>query len=221
MTEDEWLKSTAPSTILNSNVAPSSERKLRLFACACCRQIWDRLPDESSRSAVECAERFADRLASTDELQISYRLARELSTACRRTNIDDPLQYTLLAAADTCYSSAHSAANTVVADAAWQSPPDEFWGFTRRSEKIAQSELLRDIFANPFRPVSFDSRWRTSDTLGLARGIYEDRAFDRMPILADALMDAGCDDVAILEHCRRPGPHVRGCWVVDLVLGKE
>jgi hypothetical protein len=55
----------------------------------------------------------------------------------------------------------------------------------------------------------------------LARGIYDDRAFDRLPILADALEDAGCHDTAILDHCRQPGPHVRGCWVVDLLLGKE
>ncbi|HEX3149646.1 MAG TPA: hypothetical protein VHR66_16340 [Gemmataceae bacterium] len=81
--------------------------------------------------------------------------------------------------------------------------------------------MLRDIFGNPFRPVAFDPRWRTSDSVGVARGIYEDRAFERMPILADALMDAGCDDEQVLSHCRGEGPHVRGCWVVDLVLGKE
>jgi hypothetical protein len=69
--------------------------------------------------------------------------------------------------------------------------------------------------------LGHDPRWRTSDTLGLARGIYEERAFDRMPLLADALMDAGCDDEQVLSHCRSEGPHVRGCWVVDLVLGKE
>jgi hypothetical protein len=81
--------------------------------------------------------------------------------------------------------------------------------------------LLRDIFGNPFRPVTFDSRWRTSDVVGLARAIYDDKAFERMPILADALMDAGCEDEQIITHCRGDGPHVRGCWVVDLVLGKE
>jgi hypothetical protein len=80
---------------------------------------------------------------------------------------------------------------------------------------------LRDLFANPFRPVAFDPRWRTEDTFGLARGIYEGRAFDRLPLLADALMDAGCADEQVLSHCRSEGPHVRGCWVVDLVLGKE
>lgn len=69
-------------------------------------------------------------------------------------------------------------------------------------------------------PGFFDPRWRTADVMALARGIYEDRAFDRLPVLADALMDAGCEDETILEHCRSEGPHVRECWVLDLVLGK-
>ena len=81
--------------------------------------------------------------------------------------------------------------------------------------------LVRDIFGNPFRPVTFDPAWRTSDVMLLANGIYDERAFDRMPILADALQDAGCDKPDILDHCRGDGPHVRGCWVVDLVLGKQ
>ena len=81
--------------------------------------------------------------------------------------------------------------------------------------------LLRDIIGNPFRPVAVDPAWLTSDVLLLARGIYEERAFDRMPILADALQDAGCDSADVLAHCRGANPpHVRGCWVVDLLLGK-
>ena len=92
---------------------------------------------------------------------------------------------------------------------------------TQRLPGRPSRDFVRDIFGNPFRPVTFDPRWRTSDVLGLARAIYDDRAFDRMPILADALMDAGCADEQVLGHCRGDGPHVRGCWVVDLVLGKE
>jgi hypothetical protein len=90
-----------------------------------------------------------------------------------------------------------------------------------KAEQRAQTTLLRCIFGNPFRPVAFDPRWRTADVLGLARGIYEDRAFERLPLLADALMDAGCADEQVIGHCRSEGPHVRGCWVVDLVLDKE
>lgn len=82
--------------------------------------------------------------------------------------------------------------------------------------------LFRDIFSNPFRPVAFDPSWRTSTAVGLAQSMYESRAFDRMPILADALQDAGCTNEDVLSHCRDPKQvHVRGCWVVDLLLGKE
>jgi hypothetical protein len=87
------------------------------------------------------------------------------------------------------------------------------------AEQIA---LLRDVFGNPFRAVALNPAWLTSDVLALARGIYGEKAFDRMPILADALQDAGCDNDDVLTHCRDAAlVHVRGCWVVDLVLGKS
>jgi hypothetical protein len=86
-------------------------------------------------------------------------------------------------------------------------------------EQAAQAGLVRDCFGNPFRPVTLDPSWLTSTVVSLAEGIYADRAFDRLPILADALQDAGCDNPEVLDHCRAPGPHVRGCWVVDLILG--
>ena len=84
-----------------------------------------------------------------------------------------------------------------------------------------QAVLAREIFGNPFRPVTLNPAWLTSTVLALANGIYSERAFDRMPILADALQDAGCDNEDILTHCRQSGEHTRGCWVVDLLLGKE
>ncbi len=81
--------------------------------------------------------------------------------------------------------------------------------------------LLHEIFGNPFRSVVADPSWLTSTAVALAKGIYDDRAFDRMPILADALQDAGCNNDDVLTHCRDESQlHVRGCWVVDLVLGK-
>jgi hypothetical protein len=81
--------------------------------------------------------------------------------------------------------------------------------------------LIIDIIGNPFRPVVLDPTWLTSTVVALAAGIYGEKAFDRMQILADALQDAGCEDSDVLEHCRDGLPHVRGCWVVDLLLGKE
>jgi len=89
------------------------------------------------------------------------------------------------------------------------------------AERAARARLVKDIFGNPFRPVAVDRSWLTSTVVSLAQGIYADRAFDRLPILADALQDAGCENADVLGHCRGPGPHVRGCWVVDLLLGKQ
>jgi hypothetical protein len=103
---------------------------------------------------------------------------------------------------------------------------NEIWtaGATERvsrmaAERAAQAALIRCLVGNPFRPSAVDPRWLTSDVTDLARGIYAERAFDRLPILADALQDAGCGDEEVLSHCRGDTPHARGCWVVDSVLG--
>ncbi|MCE9566329.1 MAG: hypothetical protein K8U57_30260 [Planctomycetes bacterium] len=91
-----------------------------------------------------------------------------------------------------------------------------------RREGESQSQLIRDIFGNPFRPVAVESAWLTSTVTALAEGMYANRDFSAMPILADALQDAGCENADILNHLRDPNTtHVRGCWAVDLVLGKE
>ncbi len=88
-------------------------------------------------------------------------------------------------------------------------------------EIIALGKSLHCLFGNSFRPVALDPAWLTPTVRGLAQGIYDDRAFDRPPILADALEDAGCTDEQILSHCRGPGPHARGCFVIDCLLGKS
>jgi hypothetical protein len=88
-------------------------------------------------------------------------------------------------------------------------------------EQKAMADLVRDVFGNPFRPITCSPEWRTDTILALARQAYETRNFTGMPILADALQEAGCTSAEILDHCRGPGPHVRGCWVVDLLLAKE
>jgi hypothetical protein len=91
---------------------------------------------------------------------------------------------------------------------------------TRGRQPPVQVDVLRDLFADRFRPVVLRPGWLTPTVLALAAGVYDDHAFDRLPILADALEEAGCDNRDVLDHCRGPGPHARGCWVVDLVLGK-
>jgi hypothetical protein len=112
---------------------------------------------------------------------------------------------------------ASAVASSVLIQTASAVEPD----YQNSPERPAQAALIRCLAGNPFRPAAFDPAWRTATVAALAEGIYQERAFDRMPILADALQDAGCDNPEILQHCRGPEPHCRGCWVVDLILPKE
>jgi hypothetical protein len=90
-----------------------------------------------------------------------------------------------------------------------------------KSDLAFCSPILRDIVGNPFRPVNLDPSWLTSTVVDLANAIYEEDAFDRLPVLAGALQEAGCNSEEMIAHCRSEGPHVRGCWLIDLLLGKE
>jgi hypothetical protein len=208
MTEAEWLECTDPERMLKFLRRKASERKLRLFACACCRRIWRFLPDKRSRKAVEVAERYADGKADEDRLGSACEDAVEAAETGR--GADAAAHASDISPVDAKY---------VAFEAAWaarrtdDSPPTE--------EFVAQAELLRDIIGNPFRPVTVDPSWLTHTVTALAKGIYDKRAFDRLPILADAPEEAGCANADILAHCRKPGEHLRGCWVVDLLLGKE
>jgi hypothetical protein len=108
---------------------------------------------------------------------------------------------------------------TVIEDD-WSSPHDPRFRKAWVLERKEQASLVHEVFGNVFRPVALDTAWLTPSVVALAQAMYEDRAFDRMPALADALEEAGCTDAEILRHCREPGPHVRGCCPLDLVLGK-
>jgi hypothetical protein len=208
MTEPEWQTCAAPEAMLNFLTAAGSDRKLRLFACASCRRIWDLLPEGPSRSAVEASERFADGEIGSAELQRSWSAARRLVAGAEaRTGGWNRLTLAEMEARDAARAGAWSAARSVVAD-------------SDHDERRAQCDLLRDIF-NPVHPLAPQPAWLTDEVKQLAAAMYQERVFDRMPALADALERAGCHDTAILEHCRGSGPHARGCWVVDLVLLKR
>jgi hypothetical protein len=112
-------------------------------------------------------------------------------------------------------------ANDFVPDPGWYIGGQEGGCGADEAEFARKTKLLRDIFGNPFHPVAFRPEWRTDTVVLLARQMYESRDFAAMPIMADALQEGGCEDEQVLKHCRGTGPHVRGCWVVDLVLGKE
>jgi hypothetical protein len=229
------LKATDARPMLEDWPWPVSERKFRLFACACCRRIWPLLTAPESRKAVELSEALADGRVRDGRRAVASEAAtliarRERSSAAiaaeeASKRLLRPFRKTPSVAewaSDTAYHAAE-AAYAGAYDAAGTNDRAAFNGGNRAqaAELRAQAALLRDIFGNPFRPVAFDPAWLTSDVLALARGMYESRDFSAMPILADALQDAGCDNDDVLGHCRGPGPHVRGCRVVDMILGKS
>ncbi|WP_439626433.1 hypothetical protein [Gemmata sp.] len=231
MTEHEWLTCTDPAPMLEFLRAKASNRKLRLFGVACCRRVWESMSEEGSRSMVLVAERFADGLATADELQVASVQAK---AADDNIYLKGGNQYTSTAVCGlginldlgSVMPNVFSSITLIGDEELLAVCEDEakFGALMARREADewrTQSLLLRDIFGNPFRSVAIDPAWRTSTVVALAEGIYAERAFDRMPILADALQDAGCDSDDVLNHCRSNGPHCRGCWVVDLILGKE
>jgi hypothetical protein len=126
--------------------------------------------------------------------------------------------------ADALRGAYHAHRHAVEAELATQAAflrDREYARFLRRAVSGAYAGLLRDIFGNPYRPRGFEAAQKTPVVLALAQRLYDERDFPALPILADALEDTGCTDAAVLDHCRGPGRHVRGCWVLDLILGKS
>jgi hypothetical protein len=213
MTEAEWLAGGDPDPLLECvrGFKLLTARKARLFACGCFRLVWDRVTHEDVRTTVAVAEERADRRVSQQELDRhrypmthpSDDVANWLALAAQSLAVANLnpryVAWSVRAAVENArYSAARSGVDY---------PP--------------QADLIRCHFGNPFRPVTADPAWLTSTVTTLAEGVYADRAFDRLPILADALQDAGCDNADTLNHCRGNGVHVRGCWVVDLLTGRE
>src|SRR5262249_39741414 len=187
--------------------------------CACARRIWHLLDDERSRRFVELAELCADGLATQQEVTLASYANWKL---LRPTEWDT--------AASRGAQVAHAAAGGAAWAAAWEVITDVRKAIRSSDPAAAHREvrqqrwLLEDMFGNPFEDTFVEQswlRWNDGTVPRIAQGIYEERAFDRLPILHDALLDAGCDNERILAHCRATDGHVRGCWVIDLLLGKE
>jgi hypothetical protein len=222
MTEEEWQNGNQLKELIHQLDPCRHDRKLRLFAAACCRFALPIGSIDILGRLVEASEAYADRLSTYEELAAVYDSTIGLASFRELSAVQS-------AAAIACASWSASANRYLscameLAEVMISSRPREHQTSPSLSSlhwawrKLAN--ILREIVGNPLRPVTFDPRWRTSDVIGLARAIYDERAFERMPILADALMDAGCEDEQIIGHCRADSPHVRGCWVVDLILGK-
>jgi hypothetical protein len=224
MDEATWLACDDPRPMLEFLRGKASDRKLRLFACACCRRTWQLLEDARSRGAIEVSERFADGLASEREVQEASGKAWEAAQEIGATD-PDPLS-------DRCKVALSASVAAVL-------PEDQgAWGQMRLAlhltlhpgadEYLAHCELIRDLIGSPFRPAILNPAWLTADVVPLARVAYDSRALPsgeldpaRLAVLADALEETGCTNATILSHLRSSGPHVRGCWPIDILLGKS
>ena len=298
MTEAEWNECVDPRPMLEHLHGPESveqremfgriipvtthpakqmtDRKARLFAVACCRQLSDlydephcrRLIDYGVRSgafegrgllvpeadcclkALGLAEQAADETASAEKLQNLAEATDSLHHAggdyAATQDHNDEYEHRLVATGEVAHA-IHLACSDYpvhygpfgqplgafenLGGLVWRTAQAATWrkGLTYvqgieggdPDNMAANATLLRDVVGNPFRPGADSSSWLTNTVKRLAEGIYQDCGFDRLPILADALEEAGCNNADILNHCRQPGDHVRGCWVVDLLLGKE
>ncbi|QEL14273.1 hypothetical protein [Limnoglobus roseus] len=244
MTEAEWrgAKDLGDWGALLTFLGPAPRRKRRLFAVACCRRVWNLIADRGSRAAVEAAERFADGECDADELSAraaeAYAVADGLTEVARGVDgseCENPAMAAAVAAAESARGESSVTPQTVFDDAVWsvtwhardalgsaeyqRTADDASAEAVVRREGAAQIELFCCVF-NPFAPA-FDPSWVSDTARSLAEAAYENRSFDRLPILADALEDAGCEEGELLGHLRGGGLHARGCWVVDLMLGRK
>ena len=240
MTEAEWLACVDDSIAMLRHVCfPEHERKLGLLLCSCWKLVWDLL-SPSDQERIAAAARRADTVTdhgapykpwqrTLDEMDLEMseqvwdfntqhfttkwtkdtaRLAAVLLPGCQTLNFWDrgPLESEAERAAQKCKDSGADVAKA--------------WADIR----VRQCNLFREVFGNPFHPSTIApalKAWNDGTVLKLARAIHDEEAFGHLPILGDALEDAGCTNAEILKHCRGPGPHIPGCWVVDLLLGKE
>ena len=261
MTESEWLASTDPQAMLQFLSGKASDRKLRLFACACVRSIRQHLIEPAGRDALQVSERYADGDASPRQLAKAGRSAENAWTA---KNNAQPQAYALSRAAGevgglliTAIDAAKSCTDKEAFDTAWSAnicaahvtgrqaailavpatydDPDtyvreELAG--RLKQYACQSGFLHDIIGNPFRPMPALPApvlsWHDRLVPRLAQSIYDERLLpegtldnSRLAILSGALLDASCKDETLLGHLWSPGPHVRGCFAVDIILGRS
>jgi hypothetical protein len=224
MDETMWRVTYDPSGMLaylQSVTTEPSERQLRLLLCGFCRCCWRDL-DDVARAAIDLAERYTEGSASKQDLQAAHEKFATAGSAWRHlfnwpaSAAAWPVQLKFVCSHATNSNRLLNAENVLEP---WtrpgQRPVSEYWPTI--------SNLVREIVGNPFRPVAVDPpwlRWQDGLVARLAQSLYDDRHFAELPILADALEDAGCDSPDLLTHLRSPGPHVLGCWALDALIGK-
>jgi hypothetical protein len=247
MTEREWLAQPRVGTMLYFlSEGDGRERQLRLFTLACCNRVRHLVSEARLLRALDALEACADgRLApawlqehadEANQALHDIQVALSGPDGVLHSNGVSSAACAVLWAVHPDYErkDRHGGGPTYppyeVSLSAQLARAQDAWEATHHRVKINETEaaeagvhawLLADIVGNPFRTPVVEPAWLTSTVVSLARGVYEERAFERMPLLMDALLDAGCHNEAVLEHCRGPNNHVRGCWLIDLLLAKE
>jgi hypothetical protein len=220
MTEHDWVECEHSRPMLDYLIHKASARKFRLYSVACCRRIWVHLWDERARETVEVAERFAEGIADKQELKaarLAVALARRELHWKQRSKAPG---FAIEAACATVADQPWDAATRASWASAWASTPT---GPNQPEECLAQAELVREVFGNPFaRPLGGveEAGWCTGEVFHEAERIYAAQAFDNLPGLAAALERAGCDDARLLAHLRKSGLHCRGCWALDRLTAR-
>jgi hypothetical protein len=209
--EQEWLQATDPQKMLEFLRGKASDRKFRLFAVACWRRVSHPLTDKQHREAVEIGEQFADGLVSDSTRQAFWEVLRRRK---EQAVYEGDFEWASLE---------RYTQSPVSKDVIHEINPHWLtWHNPTPQQSRDMCRLLRDVFGPlPFRPISIDPTWLTWHNgllVSMAQQMYDRRDFSDMPVLADALEEAGCANQDILGHCRSGGEHVRGCWVVDLLL---
>lgn len=228
MTEAEWLVCEEPEIpllyLMDSEVG---NRKLRLFGCACVRRVWCDLGDDRLRRSLEVAERFADGLATPRQLASARMIAQGLCEGIGDIIADHgPMAVAAICAQGVSGFTVAESTGAVAAEA--RSDEGASWASAHEQEQRAQAGILRDIFGNPFKPVVIEEAWLTPAIIMLAQAAYDTRKLpvgsldpNCLVVLADALEETGCANEDVLGHLRQAGQvHFRGCWVIDLILGK-
>jgi hypothetical protein len=216
MTEDGWNRCTEPQKMLAflQSSGRASDRKFRLFARGCCRRIWDCLPDPCNRDLVAAVEDHPDGHFHDPDLEGAIVASSRREWEFR----DEPAYWVAKYLGRGFYKYTAAGSASAVAVMAMLVPADRD---SRDAEAVMQAGLLREIFGPlPFRGVAVGPsllKWRDGTVPKLAQAIYDERRFGDLPVLADALEESGCDEEQVLTHCWGPGPHAKGCWVLDLL----
>lgn len=218
MQESDWQDGIDPEAMLRFARGMNRERKHRQFVCACWRRLEHLFINRKMRKVLDLMENALLAPVAMEDLEAAWDAARQAAWAARADNHCRETETMALLVG--CEWEDH-AKLAFTAGHASQAAADWAGKWARDMDRLAQCDILRDIFGNPFRDIAISPIWRTWNegaARKLARVIHADRSFDQLPILGDALEEAGCDDEAILAHCRESGVHVRGCWVLELLL---